>query len=56
VYVLVINPFVIGVWVSLPFDEVLPFAFFAELPRVQDLLNLVFFFVIDEVWSQSRIV
>ncbi len=55
-YVLVINPLVVRVWISLPFDEILLLASSAELPRVQNLLNLVFFLVIDEVWSWSRII
>jgi len=51
-----VYPLVIGVRVSLPFDKVLFFVSSADLPGVQNLLDLVFFFVINEVWSQSRIV
>jgi len=51
-----VYPFIIGVRVPLPFDKVLRLPSSAELPRVQNLLDLIFFVVIDEVWSQSRIV
>ncbi len=50
-YVLVINPFVIGVRVPFPFDKILLLASFAELPGVQNLLDFVLFFVINQIWG-----
>ncbi len=44
------------VWVPFPFDKVLQFASSAKLPRVQNLLNLIFFFIINQVWRWSRVI
>ncbi len=56
VYVIFVNPLVVQVWVPLPFDEVLQFVSSAEPPRVQNLLDFIFFFVIDQIWSWYGII
>ncbi|SRR5229473_3272764 len=49
-------PSVISFWISLPFDQVLEGSRPPRMSVINDLLNLVFFFPLDEVWGWSRIV
>ncbi len=55
-HVLVIYPLVIRVGISLPFDQILKGASSAVVPRVQNLLDFVFFLIIDQVWRWSRVI
>ena len=48
-YVIPINPLILQVRVSLPFDQVLYFTLSAELLRLQDFFDFVFFLPIDKV-------
>src|SRR5258707_15604895 len=49
-------PGVIGFWIPLPFDQVLEGLRLPRVSVINDLLNLIFFFSLDEVWGWSGIV
>ena len=55
-YVSGVDPLVLRVRIPLPFDKVLQFPSSAEMPLVQNLLDLVFFFSIDQFWWWALIV
>ena len=54
--VILIDPHVVRVRVPLPFDQILKSPSPAEQPRVQNLLDLVFFGVIDQIGRWALIV
>jgi len=49
-------PSVIGFRVALPFDQVLEGSRPPRTSVINDLLNLIFFLSLDEVWGWSRII
>ena len=54
--IILINPHVVQVRVPLPFDQILQLFAPAKLWRVQNLLNLIFFFIIDQIGRWALIV
>ena len=53
--VLVINPRVVGVWVAFPMDEVLKFTSSSVTSGIQNVLDLVLLFTIDDWrWACKR--
>jgi hypothetical protein len=51
--VILIDPHVVRVWVSFPFDQILQTPPFAEMPGVQNLLHGIFFFPINQFRGRS---
>ena len=51
-----VNPLILQVGVSLPFDKLLQFLPSAEMLLVQNLLNFIFFFSIYQFWWQALVV
>src|SRR5260370_8772052 len=49
-------PGVIGFWIPLPFDQVLEGSRLPRVSVINDLLDLVFFFSLDEVWGGSGVI
>src|SRR5260370_30915815 len=49
-------PGVIGFWIPLPFDQGLEGLRMSRESVIYDLLNLIFFFFLDEVWGRIGIV
>ena len=54
--VILIDPHIVRVRISLPFNQILKSPSSAEQPRVQNLLDLVFFGVIDQLGRRALIV
>ena len=55
-YVIFIDPHVVRVRVPLPFNQILKSPSSAEQPRVQNLLDLVFLGIIDQIGRRVLIV
>ena len=54
--VILIDPLVVRVWIAFPFNQILKSPSSAEQPRVQNLLDCVFFFAVDQFWRWALIV
>src|ERR1700677_2295700 len=55
-YIILIYPLVVGVWIPLPFDQILQTPSSAELPRVQNGLDFVFFLVIHKIRWRALVI
>ena len=49
-------PSVIGFWIALPFYQVLEGSRTSRITVINDLLDFVLFFALDEVWRGPRII
>ena len=53
-HIAVVFPGVVGLGISLPFDQILEDSPFPKVVVVSDGLDFVFFFSIDDVWGRPR--
>ena len=53
-HILSVFPGVVSSGISLPFDKILEVSFFPKVTMIDDGLDLIFLFSINDVWGRTR--